>query len=299
MKIAVASGKGGTGKTTLAVSLARMVPNAVYVDLDVEAPNGHLFLRPDIVRQESFDVLVPEIDHDRCTLCGRCAEACSFNALTVIRSLHRVVFAADLCHSCGVCSYVCPVPGAVLDVRRPRGRVRYGVHGDGCRPTAHAGENFIDGTLNVGEASGASLVRRVASGLDPWLTYILDAPPGTNCTVVEALERADFVILVTEPTPFGVHDLELALELVRELKKPHGVVINKHAAGYGLADAAAEKLCVPVLGRLPFDRSIAAHYADGGLMIDVSHGVAGQLRLIAHEVERMTSHVLLGASHGA
>lgn len=294
MKIAIASGKGGTGKTTVAVALARMLPDAAYVDLDVEEPNGHLFLSPTIDRYERFDVLIPQINPERCTVCGRCASACAFNALSAVPALGKVLFFPDLCHSCGVCAQVCPVPGALSEVTHERGRIRSGRHGNG-----HASQaNFIDGTLSVGEASGASLIRDVVGRLSDDRHYIMDSPPGTNCNVVEALEHADFVVLVTEPTPFGVNDLELALELVRDLGKPAVLVINKHDASYPLAERFAVDHALQVIARLPFDRSIAEHYASGGVISELSPAIAKELQSVVRAIEQRAQVALREAPSG-
>jgi MinD superfamily P-loop ATPase len=265
MRIAVASGKGGTGKTTIAVSLLltiaaleppRRPKELIYLDCDVEEPNAHLFLRPTLTHEEPVGVPVPEVRAERCTHCGTCAEVCVFNAISVIGN--KVLVFPQLCHGCGSCTYNCPT-GAIRERLRPTGTLDWGVV-PGTRAT------FGRGTLNVGEAMATPVIKALK---DKFLRrhdalVLLDAPPGTSCPVVETVRDVDFVLLVTEPTPFGLHDLRGAVEVARgELGLPVGVVINRT----GVGDEGVEGYCatedVPVLLRVPLDRRIAATYAEG------------------------------------
>ncbi len=281
MKIAVASGKGGTGKTTLAVALSALMPGSVYVDMDVEEPNGKIFLKPQITESMDFTQKIPEIQADKCTYCGKCADACEYNAISIIKPIKKALFFSDLCHSCGVCVYVCPEDGAIIEVDKSKGKINFGKYG------GSTSVNFIEGILNVGEPSAVPLI----SGVNRELKnneglFVLDAPPGTSCPVVATLEDVDYVVLVTEPTPFGLNDLKLALEVVRELGKPYGMVVNKHDLAYTQAESFAKENEVEIIGRIPFDRKIAQLYSEGLLLGEMSDKLKQELSSIVSVLER-------------
>ena len=255
MWITVASGKGGTGKTTVSVSLALALENGVYVDADVEEPNGALFLRPEIEKIVPYTEPIPQINTDVCTFCGKCADACVYKAIVILKPLKKAMFFPELCHSCGLCAYVCPVKGALTEIPKKKGEIRFGKSNS---------VEFIEGTLDLGEASATPLIRGMKKLIPrEGKNVVIDAPPGTSCPVVEAMEDSDFVLLVTEPTLFGLNDLKLTVSLVRELKLPFGIVINKAEEGNELIDRYAEEEKIPVLGRIPFERSIAEDYSKG------------------------------------
>jgi MinD superfamily P-loop ATPase len=258
MRIAVASGKGGTGKTTIATSLALALdPKAThFVDCDVEAPNAHLYLKPALAERAEVGVLIPQVDERKCTACGRCMEVCEFHAITVIGQ--KTLVFPELCHGCGSCTLVCP-EGAISERLSPTGVLEHG-------PTT-TGISFGRGVMNVGEPMAVPIIRELKSGLtakdSTWETVIVDAPPGASCPVVEALRGADFVLLVTEPTPFGLHDLKLAVELVHELGLPAGVIVNRDGIGDTAVDTYCREAGIPILMRIPMQRDIAAELAQG------------------------------------
>jgi len=251
MVIAVASGKGGTGKTTIAVGIAIVTARCQLLDCDVEEPNAHLFLRPDITQTEVVTIPVPQVDQARCTLCGHCGEACQFHAIAVMG--RQVLVFPELCHGCGACALACP-EAAIREVPRPVGVVESGSAGQIA---------FVQGRLNVGEPMATPVIRAVKAHLDSTRLTIIDAAPGTACPVVEAVKGSDFCLLVTEPTPFGLSDLRMAVEVMEKLHLASGVVINRSGEG----DEATEEFCrstgLPLLGRIPFDRRVAEAYAHG------------------------------------
>lgn len=254
MILSVASGKGGTGKTLVATSLALSLEGQGQVqllDCDVEEPDAHILLRPDFERSEPVRVPVPRVDHERCTYCARCSEVCVYNAIAVMG--RTVLVFAELCHGCGACSYLCP-EDAISEEGREVGVVERG----------HAGRvRFVHGRLAVGEAMPSPVIRAVKAQADASATVIIDAPPGTACPVAEAVHGSDFCLLVTEPTPFGLHDLALAVELARELAIPCGVVVNRDGTGDGGVERYCAEQGLPVLLRIPFDRRIAELYCRG------------------------------------
>ncbi|RLC70428.1 MAG: (4Fe-4S)-binding protein [Chloroflexi bacterium] len=252
MVISVASGKGGTGKTLVATSLALSLPERVrFLDCDVEEPNAHIFLKPTFTSREPVYIPVPRVDEARCTHCGRCAEVCAYHAIAVLQD--KVLLFPELCHGCGACSYLCPEK-AISEVGREIGVVEIGRCGE---------IELIQGKLSVGEPLAVPVTRKVKEHLDGDGVNIIDVPPGTSCPVVEAIEGSDFCLLVTEPTPFGLSDLTLAVEVVRKLKIPCGVVVNRA----GIGDSGVPEYCVqeglPLLLEIPLDIKIAHLYSQG------------------------------------
>ena len=254
MIISVASGKGGTGKTLVATSLALSLKDSCRVmvqDCDVEEPNDHLLLKPLIDGSEPVFVRVPEIDETKCTYCGRCAKVCAFNAIAVLNN-HVLTF-PQMCHSCGACSYLCP-ENAITEKTRQVGLIEWG-QADSI--------SFVHGILTVGEAMAPPVIRQVKTHGNTEYVIIRDVSPGTSCPVVVAIKDSDFCLLVTEPTPFGLFDLKLAVETVKELGIPCGVIINRA----GVGDSRVEDYClsenIPLLLTIPLDTNIARLYSRG------------------------------------
>jgi MinD superfamily P-loop ATPase len=254
MIISIASGKGGTGKTLVATSLAVALKdreNIQFLDCDVEEPNAHIFLKPEITAGEDVLIPVPEVDKEKCNYCGRCAEVCAFNAIAVIQN-HILVF-SELCHGCGACSYLCPEE-AISEKGRIAGIIEWGYSN---------GISFTHGKLAIGEAMAPPIIRKVKERTNPESIVIIDAPPGTSCPVVESVKGSDFCLLVTEPTPFGLNDLSLAVETVGELDIPCGVIINRECGGNEEITSYCESKGIPVLLTIPLDREIAYLYSRG------------------------------------
>lgn len=257
MIISVASGKGGTGKTTISVNMALALGSGVeLLDCDVEEPNAHLFLKPIIERSEKVEVPVPLVDLQKCTFCRKCSDICRFNALAVVGK--KVLVFQELCHSCGGCMAVCP-EGAITETGRELGIINFG---------KREAIRFINGQLRVGEAMSPPLIKQVRAAANPQLITIIDAPPGTSCPVIAAMNGADFILMVTEPTPFGLHDLKLAVEAVRMLGIPCGLVINRADIGDRKVFYYAISENLPVLMTIPFDRRIAEAYSRGKNIVE-------------------------------
>jgi MinD superfamily P-loop ATPase len=249
VRIAILSGKGGTGKTLVSVNLASIAEKSVYIDCDVEEPNGHLFFKPEIVREEIIAVKIPVINEGQCNGCRKCVDFCKFNALAFIKNKPYVF--EEVCHSCGGCMILCPEK-AIREQEKAIGKVQEGVSGN---------VRVRTGIMNSGEASGIPIIKNLLNkniSLDKALPVFVDCPPGSACIVMESIKDADYCILVAEPTVFGVHNLSMVYDLVRLFKKPHGVVLNKCLDGENPAETFCVDNNVPILGRIPFDNELGS-----------------------------------------
>jgi len=257
--ITVASGKGGTGKTLVATSMALSLQDKEplqVIDCDVEEPNAHILLKPMFNHQQKVTIPVPEVDDEKCTYCGKCAQVCAFNAIAVLGN-HVLVF-PELCHGCGACTYICP-EDAISEIDKETGIIEFG---------ELTGIDFVHGKLAVGEAMAVPVIREVKKHINRERLVIGDVPPGTSCPVVESVKGSDFCLLVTEPTPFGLNDLALTVELLGQLDIPCGVIINRD----GVGDSGVEEYCrhkgVPILLRIPLDMKIAQLYSRGIALVE-------------------------------
>ncbi len=256
----MASGKGGTGKTTVAANLSRVAAmqglDVSYLDCDVEEPNGHIFLKPNFERTEPVSVPVPAVDEGKCTACGKCRDICQYNAIALLGK--TVITFPNLCHGCGGCMLVCPT-GAISETGREVGVIEEGM-ADGVR--------FVHGKLRVGEAMAPPLIREVKKCTSSDGLTIIDSPPGTSCPVIQSVRGSDYVLLVTEPTPFGLNDLKLAVEMLRVLRLPFGVVVNRADVGDDAVFEYCAEESIDVLLRIPDDRQIAEAYSRGQLAVE-------------------------------
>lgn len=286
LKIVIASGKGGTGKTLLATNLAAYLgttQKTVLADLDVEEPNGFIFINGSIESVYDFHKMIPAWDETRCILCGICSGLCKFHAVVQLGN-HIAVF-GELCHSCYACSELCPENALPMQPHKT-GEVKILTSGN---------LEFVEGRLNVGEEQAVPLIRHIHELVDKNYNgiriQIFDSPPGTSCPVVAATKDAGFVVLVTEPTPFGLNDLKLAVETMRELGRKTGVVINRYGIGNDDVEKYCEKEQIAVLAKIPFDRRIAEFYSRGELVYDKIPEMPGVLQaIIDHAVKEWQRH---------
>ncbi len=286
MIISVASGKGGTGKTTVATNLARSIgTNVQLFDCDVEEPNAHLFINPSFKESETVYLPVPAVNEEMCTYCGKCADICQFKAIAVVNE--NVLVFEDLCHSCGGCWEVCP-ESAISQSGRELGVIQKG-QGNGIE--------FIHGRLRVGEAMSLPLIKKVRAYQNPEKLTIIDAPPGTSCPVIASMKDTDIVLLVTEPTPFGLYDLKLAVGAVQILNIPLGLVINRSDLGDSKVKEYAHEMNLPILMEIPFDRQIAEAYSKGEMLVDVMPEWKDKFLGLYEKIRHLAQHETPNTKH--
>jgi MinD superfamily P-loop ATPase len=259
MIISVASGKGGTGKTTVATNLALSTGRGQFIDCDVEEPNANIFLKSKINEKEDVEVEIPEIDKEKCDYCGKCSEFCAYNALAIVPP--SILVFPELCHSCGGCEIVCP-KNAIKWKKKKVGMIEHGFAN---------GIDFYHGMLNVGEIQAIPVIKALKKKISKYKDVILDAPPGTSCPVIETINSSDYCILVTEPTPFGLHDLKLAVDVVRHLNIPFGVVINRDGIGNKKVENYCKNQKIPILLKIPNRKLIAHLYSKGNALVSESY----------------------------
>ena len=275
MVISVASGKGGTGKTTIATNLARSIGGGVsFFDCDVEEPNANIFLKAPVESRTPVSVMVPKVDESKCTYCRKCAEFCAYRAIAILKD--SFLLFENLCHGCGGCTLICP-EAALSESSRKIGVIEEGEAG---------GIRFHHGILDIGQVMSPPLIRFLKRKIDRENTTIIDVPPGTSCPVIESVKGSDFVLLVTEPTPFGLNDLKLAVSMTRELKIPFGVAVNRSDVG----DRGVEEYCnaegIEVLLIIPNDRRIAEAYSRGVMIVDALPEYKAEFRQLYEKIRR-------------
>jgi MinD superfamily P-loop ATPase len=262
----------------VATSLALSLSHVCFLDCDVEEPNAHIFIKPEIEKRTTVFLPVPQIDEALCDFCGKCREVCQYNAIAVLKD--TVLVFPELCHGCGACSYFCP-QGAIQEINKEIGFVERGVKN---------GLLFVHGNLKIGTPMPTPVIKAVKRHIDAERITIIDVPPGTSCPVVESIKGSDFCILVKEPTPFGLHDLTLAIEVLRKLEIPFGVVINRSDMGDEKTVGYCRRERVPILMHIPFKREIAAAYSKGVALVEYQPAYKERFRILLEKITEITQY---------
>ena len=273
MIISVASGKGGTGKTTISTNLALSIGEVQFLDCDVEEPNANIFLNTKITEQEDISVRIPKIDKESCDYCRKCSEFCAYNALAVVPN--NILVFPELCHSCGGCELVCP-KDAISWNKRSIGKLEHG---------QAEGVDFYHGLLKVGEMQAVPVIKALKRKIDKSKHVVIDVPPGTSCPVIESITGSDYCILVTEPTPFGLHDLKLAVEVVKHLDIPFGVIINRDGIGDENVVTFCQDQDIPILLKIPERKEIASLYSKGIALVHNSYEWHEMFALVFSQIQ--------------
>lgn len=274
MRIAILSGKGGTGKTTIVANLVATHKKYTVIDTDVEEPNLNIFIKADILNVEKVETEYPEIDMEKCNLCGKCGEFCRFNA--IIPAINKVLIFEEVCHDCGGCKIVCP-NDAIIYRKRELGKIYSGKTGSGIVM------NY--GELNVGEMSGVKIIEELKQKIKEEKFVIIDSPPGTSCSTVAALIGVEYAVIVSEPTPFGVSDMKMVVEMLRELNIPFGVVVNKAGLGDNEIYIYCEQEKIEILEEIPFDIELSKNYAHGRIFTELSNKYTSKFINILERIE--------------
>jgi MinD superfamily P-loop ATPase len=289
MIVTIASGKGGTGKTTIATSLAlslaaELSTPPLVLDCDVEAPNAHLYLHPNLDEKRDVSILIPRVDEAKCTYCGKCADICQYHAIAVLGK--KTLVFPQLCHGCGSCTALCPEK-AITEIPDRLGVMERGI--------ADGDIVFARGVLDIGEPMAVPVIRQLKKWVVPQHEQVVirDAPPGTSCPVVETVRGSDYLLLVTEPTPFGLHDLKLAAQMTAELNVPAGVIINRASNAFPALETFCGEHDLPVWMRIPFERSIAEGIAQGKTLVDIDPGYMEQFIDVFKQIEQSTNHAMI------
>lgn len=279
MIIAVLSGKGGTGKTLLSVNLAALKEKSIYLDCDIEEPNGYLYFKPRRVSTEKITVEIPEVDQKKCNGCRVCVDFCQFNALAYIQD--KLLVFPEICHSCGGCFLFCPQK-ALKKTKKMVGTIQTG---------SSQGVTIQTGSLKIGEATGVPIIKKMLEQIqDNQNLVIVDCPPGSACTVMESIKNADYCLLVTEPTLFGVHNLQMVHELVKLFKKPHGAILNKCLDGKNPAEEYCKKNSLEILGKIPYDQEINQLNSNGRILVRENEKYKQFFTSLFHKIEEVNHH---------
>lgn len=277
MKIAVLSGKGGTGKTFVSVNLATILENSIYADCDVEEPNGELFLSPNITDNEKVSILIPQFNQNKCIGCKKCVDNCKFHALAFIKNTPLLF--TEVCHSCGVCSYVCK-SDAINEIKKQVGIIQIG---------KVKNMQFLSGKMNLKEVSGVPIIKKILEKLPDDKDVVIDCPPGSGCAVMESIKDADYCLIVAEPTEYGKENLDMVNELVTVFKKPYSVILNKDMKKENPVETYCKENKIEIIAKIPFDREIAKKNGSGDVLVEIDKNINMTFNNILEKIKEQLS----------